>query len=213
MAKRDPNRKQAILEGLARELEHNPGARVTTARLAKAVGVSEAALYRHFPSKARMFEGLIEFAEQSIFARINQLLEDEKQAEARCQAMLFLLLGFAERNPGITRVLLGDALVGEHERLATRVGRFFNRVETQFRQILRETTLRGERLAGVTPETGASLLSRYVEGSMHQFLRSRFQRSPLDDLDSQWTALAGMLFGFPRGVVAETGMRSVPREE
>ncbi len=194
MAKRDPQRKQAILEGLARELEHCPGERVTTARLARAVGVSEAALYRHFPSKARMFEGLIEFAEQSIFARVNQLMEHEREADARCQALLFLLLGFAARNPGITRVLLGDALVGEHERLSARVVRFFDRVETQFRQILRETALRGERLAGVSPELGASLLTRFIEGSMHQFLRSRFQRSPLDGLEAQWALLRDALF-------------------
>ncbi len=194
MAKRDPNRAQAILEGLASELEHNPGARVTTARLAKAVGVSEAALYRHFPSKARMFEGLIEFAEHAVFARVNQLLEQERGAEARCQAMLYLLLGFAERNPGITRVLLGDALVGEHRRLGERVARFFRRIETQFRQILRETALRGERLAMITPEAAASLLTRYVEGGMHQFLRSCFRESPLDGLDEHWALLRQALF-------------------
>jgi len=115
------SRKQLILETLAHELESNPGDRITTAGLARAVGVSEAALYRHFASKARMFEGLIEFAEETVFARINLILEEEKGTEARCAKVVYLLLGFADRNPGITRVLLGDALVGERERLLERL--------------------------------------------------------------------------------------------
>jgi len=106
------SRKQEILEALARELESNPGNRITTARLAASLGVSEAALYRHFPSKARMFEGLIDFAEEGIFSRINQILEEDRQTRQRCARILYLLLAFAERNPGLVRVLLGDALTG-----------------------------------------------------------------------------------------------------
>ena len=137
------DRKQNILEVLARELESNPGSRITTAALAKAVGVSEAALYRHFASKAKMYEALIDFAEDTVFGLINKILEQEKTVEKRCERILLLVLGFAERNPGIARVLLGDALVGENERLRIRVAKFFERIETQLKQILREANLSG----------------------------------------------------------------------
>jgi TetR/AcrR family transcriptional regulator len=133
-----PSRKQQILETLAQELQRQQGKKITTASLASAAGVSEAALYRHFASKAKMFEALIEFAEESIFSRINQILQENKQAAARCYYITWLLLGFTERNPGITRLLLGDALTGENERLHARVDQFFSRVESQFRQVLRE---------------------------------------------------------------------------
>ncbi|RKZ66619.1 MAG: nucleoid occlusion factor SlmA, partial [Gammaproteobacteria bacterium] len=132
------NRKQQILEVLALQLEENPGTRITTASLARAVGVSEAALYRHFASKAKMFEALIDFSEESVFGLINSILEQEKDAIVRCEKIVQVLLGFSERNPGITRVLVGDALVGENERLRGRVLQFFERLETQFKQILRE---------------------------------------------------------------------------
>ena len=131
-------RRQQILEALASELETSPGSRITTARLAGAVGVSEAALYRHFPSKAKMFEGLIAFAEDSVFGLVKRILAQEPDTRRRCEKVMVLLLGFSERNPGITRVLLGDVLAGENERLQERVAQFFNRIETQLRQILRE---------------------------------------------------------------------------
>jgi len=139
--KKRPDRRQQILEVLARELETHPGSRITTAALARAVGVSEAALYRHFASKAKMFEALIDFAEDSVFTLINRILDQDKDAAIRCERIMQLLLGFAERNPGITRVLLGDALVGENERLRTRVGKFFERIETQLKQVLLEEVL------------------------------------------------------------------------
>ncbi|MEJ2575263.1 MAG: nucleoid occlusion factor SlmA [Gammaproteobacteria bacterium] len=189
-----PSRKQAILEALARELESNPGERITTAGLARAVGVSEAALYRHFPSKARIFEGLIAFAEDGVFSRVNQILEDERHTRLRCGRILYLLLGFAEHNPGIARVLLGDAIVGERERLHERVERFFDRVTTQLRQVLREAELRRDVRLRVSAEVGAALLTAYIEGRMHQFLRSRFRASPLADWDSAWLALQAALF-------------------
>ena len=187
-------RKQLILEALAAELEKNPGERITTASLALAVGVSEAALYRHFASKAKMFEALIRFAEESVFARINQILAEEKETRVRCAKVIYLLLGFAARNPGITRVLLGDALVGETDRLLSRVEHFFARIETQLRQILREAPLRENNISVVTPEAAANLMLVLVEGRMHQFLRSRFKVSPLQDWQDQWVVLEAGLF-------------------
>jgi TetR/AcrR family transcriptional regulator len=190
-----PSRKQAILEALADQLEQNPGDRVTTAALARAVGVSEAALYRHFPSKARMFEGLIGFAEETVFARINRILDEQRGTRARVAGVLHLLLGFADCNPGLTRVLLGDALVGERERLHDRVQQFFERIETQLRQILREAVLREDASLRATPEDAASLLTAYVEGRMQQFLRSRFASPSLDAWDADWAVLSHGLFG------------------
>lgn len=187
-------RKQLILEALAGELEKSPGGRITTAALAKASGVSEAALYRHFASKARMFEGLIEFAEESIFARINQIMESEKSTSKRCSKVLYLLLAFADRNPGITRVLLGDALVGEQERLHTRVEQFFARIETQFRQILREAVMREGEQSRVDTDQGASLMLALVEGRMQRFLRTRFRVSPLAEWDGHWELIEPCLF-------------------
>ncbi len=188
-------RRQQILEALARELETSPGSRITTARLAGAVGVSEAALYRHFPSKAKMFEALIAFAEDSVFGRVTRILAQEPDALRRCEKVMVLLLGFSERNPGITRVLLGDVLAGENERLQERVAQFFNRIETQLRQILRE----GEAASHVTPITtsvpvAASLLVALVEGKMVRYVRSRFKRTPLEEWDRQWQLLARTLF-------------------
>ena len=187
-------RKQLILEALAGELENSPGGRITTAALAKASGVSEAALYRHFASKARMFEGLIEFAEASIFARINQIMESEKSTSMRCTKVLYLLLAFADKNPGITRVLLGDALVGEQERLHSRVEQFFARIETQFRQILREAVIREGEESRVDIDQGASLMLALVEGRMQRFLRTRFRVSPLAEWDGNWELIAPCLF-------------------
>lgn len=188
------SRKQVILEALARELENNPGDRITTAVLARSVGVSEAALYRHFPSKARMFEGLIGFAEETVFARLNQILEEEKRTEARCAGAIYLLLGFADRNPGIARVLLGDALVGERERLHDRVQQFFERLELQFRQILREAAMRDDTQLRVSAEAAATLLTAFIEGRMHQFMRSKFSKPALNAWDGDWQVLRAGLF-------------------
>ncbi|HEB96827.1 MAG TPA: nucleoid occlusion factor SlmA [Sedimenticola thiotaurini] len=190
-----PSRKQLILEALAGELEKSPGSRITTAALARATGVSEAALYRHFASKAKMFEGLIGFAEETVFSRINQILEGERSTPVRCARVVYLLLGFADRNPGITRVLLGDALVGENERLHLRVEQFFARLETQLKQILRESRLReGSDDGRPDPDVGAALLLALVEGRMHQYLRTRFRVSPLHRWDEQWALVEPLLF-------------------
>ncbi|MBI2969231.1 MAG: nucleoid occlusion factor SlmA [Gammaproteobacteria bacterium] len=188
------NRRQQILEVLARELESNPGSRITTAALAKAVGVSEAALYRHFASKAKMFEALIDFAEDSVFTLINRILEQERLAPGRCERIVQLLLGFAEKNPGITRILLGDALVGENERLRARVGKFFERIETQIKQILREANLSNGPRAAATIDATANQIMALIEGRLSQFVRSEFTRPPTEYADEQWASLCQGLF-------------------
>jgi len=187
-------RRQQILEALALELENRPGARITTARLAEVVGVSEAALYRHFPSKAKMFEALIEFAEESVFGLANRILGEEVDATRRCERILTMLLTFSDRNPGITRVLLGEALVGEHERLRTRVSQFFDRFETQLKQILREGEQATELGLRASVAAIANLLMAVVEGRMTQFSRSGFEHSPLESWEQQWRALQVGLF-------------------
>jgi len=120
------SRKDRILQALAHMLEAKPGERITTAALAREVGVSEAALYRHFPSKAKMFEGLIEFIEETLFQRVSRILSEEGTAIVRCEKILALLLTFCDKNPGMTRILTGDALVGETDRLRHRITQFFN---------------------------------------------------------------------------------------
>lgn len=188
------NRKQQILEILALQLEENPGTRITTAGLARAVGVSEAALYRHFASKAKMFEALIDFSEDSVFGLITSILEQEKNAIKRCEKIVQLLLGFSERNPGITRVLVGDALVGENERLRVRVVQFFERLETQLKQILREANLNeGARLVG-SIDAGANQMLAHVEGKMSQFVRTSFNKKPTEYYQDQWQSLRRGLF-------------------
>ena len=187
-------RRQQILEALALELENRPGARITTARLAEVVGVSEAALYRHFPSKAKMFEALIEFAEESVFGLANRILGVEVDATRRCERILTMLLTFSDRNPGITRVLLGEALLGEHERLRARVSQFFDRFETQLKQILREGEQVTELGLRASVAAIANLLMAVVEGRMTQFSRSGFEHSPMESWEQQWQALQVGLF-------------------
>lgn len=187
------SRKQAILEALARELEQHPGERITTAQLAKGLGVSEAALYRHFPSKARMFEGLIEFSEDTVFTMINRILETDKNAVSRCEKIMTLVLGFSAKNPGISSVLVGTALTGETERLRQRVNQFFERLETQFRQILRERELTLTVAGGRPVNETANLLMIVIEGHMQQFVRSGYRQSPLTGWEQQWPLLANVL--------------------
>jgi TetR/AcrR family transcriptional regulator len=188
------DRKQKILQVLAQELETNPGSKITTAGLAKAVGVSEAALYRHFPSKARMFEGLIEFAEESVFGVISRILEENRAVDRRCEHILLVVLRFAERNPGIARVLIGDVLVGEHERLRARVARFFDRIETQIKQVLRESTLDQHPALNGGVAAIANLLLSYTSGQIEQFVRSEFKASPTAYWPEQWPMLAQASF-------------------
>lgn len=188
------SRREQILQALAQMLEVNPGQRITTAALAKQVGVSEAALYRHFPSKARMFEGLIGFIEETIFTRVNLITGSDSPAVRQCEQTLTLVLAFVERNPGMARILTGDALSGETDRLRGRVNQFFERLETQLKQVLREAEaregLRTETTAGIT----ANLMMASVEGRIRQFVRSEFQRRPTENWADQWQRLACGLF-------------------
>jgi len=184
------SRKDQILQALARMLESAPGERITTAALAREVGVSEAALYRHFPSKARMFEGLIKFIEETLFARISRIMNEEESAEQRCQNILLLLLTFCDKNPGMTRLLTGDALAGETERLRERIAQFFSRLESQLKQVLREAQIRENLKTTISPAILANLLLASAEGKLAQFVRSEFKVSPLDNWDIQWAFLS-----------------------
>ena len=188
------SRKNQILQALAIMLEETPGGRITTAGLAKQVGVSEAALYRHFPSKAKMFDGLIEFIEETIFSRISLILIEEATAMTQCSQSLSLLLTFTERNPGITRILTGDPLAGETERLRARVAQFFERFETQLKQILRETEMREGQRPLMEIQAAANLMMATAEGLISQFVRSDFSRRPTDGWDVQWQAISRAIF-------------------
>jgi TetR/AcrR family transcriptional regulator len=188
------SRRDQILQALAHMLESSPGKTITTARLAKAVGVSEAALYRHFPSKAKMFEGLIEFIEETLFSRVSRIQQEESRAVAQCEAVLTLLLHFAERNPGMCRILIGDALAGEVERLRSRVAQVFDRLETQLKQIIREAELREGLRTEMTATQTANLLLSAAEGRINQFVRSEFKRKPTQDWEAQWRVLTVAVF-------------------
>ena len=188
------NRRAQILQALAGMLETSPGQRITTAKLAEKVGVSEAALYRHFPSKARMFEGLIEFIEETLFSRINKIINEEKDAAARCQLILHLILGFAEKNPGITRILNGDALMGEQERLRLRIAKLFERLETQLKQVLRERRLREGKELAADEGVIANTLICFTDGRINQFIRSGFQRKPTEDFNEHWACFKQSFF-------------------
>lgn len=180
------NRKEQILQALALELEQRPGQRITTANIAKAVGVSEAALYRHFPSKAKMFEALIDFSEETVFGLINQVIKEQDGVFAQVEKIIAVVLTFSAKNPGITRVLLGDALVGEHERLLKRTDQFFNRIETQLRQVLREAELKGQLKYQGNISQFAEVLSSFIEGQLSKYVRSRFVKRPDENWVSKW---------------------------
>ncbi|MDR3432830.1 MAG: nucleoid occlusion factor SlmA [Rouxiella aceris] len=188
------NRREEILQALAQMLESSDGSqRITTAKLAANVGVSEAALYRHFPSKTRMFDSLIEFIEDSLITRINLILQDEKDTFNRLRLILLLILGFAERNPGLTRIMTGHALMFEQERLQDRINQLFERIEVQLRQVLREKKMR-EGSGFKTDETLlASQLLALCEGLLSRFVRSEFKYRPTQDFDTRWPLIAAQL--------------------
>lgn len=193
--RRSTERRQQILEALALMLENDPGNRITTAQLAARVGVSEAALYRHFPSKARMLEELIAFSEDSVFSRINRILAETSEPETRLLHILTLVLSFAERNPGIARLLTGDALTGEHDRLRQRVHQWQERLELALRQVLRDAE-RDQGLRTQQPaNTAARLLCVFAMGSVLRFVQSGFRESPTAAwADEQWPLLLNGLF-------------------
>jgi len=187
------SRRQQILTALAKMLAESPGERITTAVLAKAVGVSEAALYRHFPSKTKMFEGLIEYIEDTLFSQITLILAEEKSTPKRCEKIVSAVLHFAEKNPGLSRLLAGEVLTGETQRLRQRIAQFFERIETQLRQLLRDAELRNNIQTGLPAIVLAHLLMVYIDGAIAQFVRSEFERAPTTHWLDQWQVLAPRL--------------------
>jgi TetR/AcrR family transcriptional regulator len=171
-------RRLDILKALAHMLEAPKWERITTAALAAKLGVSEAALYRHFASKAQMYEGLIEFIEGSVFSLANKIAEDEADGLRQCEKLVEMLLAFAEKNPGMVRVMTGDALVGEHERLQARMNQFFERFESTLKQSL--------RVASDGDAAGrAGVLVRYAVGCLHQYAKSGFVKKPSENFSAQ----------------------------
>ena len=187
------SRRDQILQAVVHMLEANPGGKITTANIAKTVGVSEAALYRHFPSKAKMFEGLIEFIEDAVFSRTNRILQDFQKADVRCEQTITLILTFAEKNPGMCRLLSGDALAGETDRLRQRIHQFFERLETQFKQILREAELREQKVTCMPLSASANLLTALVEGRIRQYVRTEFNIKPTQYWPEQWQLISQQL--------------------
>jgi TetR/AcrR family transcriptional regulator len=191
MASKPGERRLQILQTLATMLESPRGEKITTAALAARLDVSEAALYRHFASKAQMFEGLIEFIEHSVFTLVNQIHERETSALVQVQKTLTVLLQFAEKNPGMARVMVGDALVFEHERLLVRMNQFFDRFESQLRQSLRGMAdAAGSATPTVDANAQASVLTSFAVGRLQRFARSGFKRSPTEHLDAALRLLA-----------------------
>ena len=178
-------RKQQILETLAKMLETPKREKITTASLAAKLEVSEAALYRHFANKAQMFEGLIMFIEETIFGLINKISAEETEGLRQVQRIITMLLVFAEKNPGMTRVLIGDALVNEDEKLQQRINQLYDRIEVTLKQSLRiaetQTASKGNA------EAQANLMVCYVLGRWHQFAKSGFKRKPTEFVQQQLT--------------------------
>jgi TetR/AcrR family transcriptional regulator len=186
---RTGERKNQILQVLAHMLENPAADKVTTARLAAKLEVSEAALYRHFSGKAQMYEGLIDFIEQTLFALINKITSEEKSGTRQVEAIVGVLLGFAQKNRGMTRVLIGDALVYEDEKLQARINQLHDRLEAAIRQAIRFGITQQE----ITPDTDASacanLIVSFVTGRWHQFAKSGFKRDPVELWNRQWRQL------------------------
>ncbi|SCC16882.1 transcriptional regulator, TetR family [Gilliamella bombicola] len=191
---KNKNRKEDILQALAKMLESNEGTqRITTAKLAATVGVSEAALYRHFPSKTKMFESLIVYIEDILLSRINVIMQEEPNTFTRLQLILALILGFSEKNPGLTRIMTGHALMFEQDQLQERISQLFERIEIQIKQVLRERKIR-EGVAFITDERIlSSQLLAFCEGMMARYSRSGFKYLPTTNFDTRWTLLVKQL--------------------
>nr|WP_314266264.1 nucleoid occlusion factor SlmA [uncultured Moellerella sp.] len=188
------NRREEILQSLAEMLEGSDGSqRITTAKLAANVGVSEAALYRHFPSKGKMFDSLIEFIEDSLVSRINLIIKDEKDTITRIRLILLLILGFSEKNPGLTRIMTGHALMFEQDRLQGRINQLFERIEAQLRQVLKEKKIRDEQGFNYDESLLASQLLAYCEGMLSRFVRSEFRYKPTQEFDVRWPLILAQL--------------------
>jgi len=189
---RPGERRIQILQTLAAMLEQPGAERVTTAALAAKIQVSEAALYRHFASKAQMFEGLIEFIEQSVFSLVGQIAEREADGRVQAQRIVAVLLQFGEKNPGMTRVMVGDALVFEHDRLLARMNQFFDRIESQLRQSLRlAAEAAGSNTPTVDANVQASVLTAFCIGRLQRYARSGFRRVPTEQLEVAQQMLLG----------------------
>ena len=185
-------RRVQILQTLASMLEQPGAERITTAALAGKLDVSEAALYRHFASKAQMFEGLIEFIEQSVFTLANQINERETSGRVQAQKIVTVLLQFGEKNPGMTRVMVGDALVFENDRLLARMNQFFDRIESQLRQSLRNAAdANGSTTPTVDATAQASVLTAFAVGRLQRYARSGFKRVPTEHLDAALQLMVG----------------------
>jgi len=184
-------RRLEILKALAQMLEQPKWGKITTAALAGKLDVSEAALYRHFASKAQMYEGLIEFVESSVFTLANKIAQDETDGRKQAAKLVEMLLAFAEKNPGMVRVMTGDALVGEHERLQARMNQFYDRFEASLKQALRSPGADGgQKQSDADVAAQAGLLVRYVIGCLHQFAKSGFTKKPTESLAAQRRYLA-----------------------
>ena len=178
-------RRVQILQALATMLEQPGAERITPAALAAKLDVSEAALYRHFASKAQMFEGLIEFIESSVFTLINQIMERDADAAQKAARMVTVVLQFGEKNPGMTRVMVGDALVFENDRLQQRMNQFFDRIESSLRQVLRDAAQAQQSATPtVDAQVRAALLVSFVQGRLQRHARSGFKRSALEHLEA-----------------------------
>ena len=178
-------RRVQILQALASMLEQPGAERITTSALAAKLEVSEAALYRHFASKAQMFEGLIEFIEQSVFTLVNQIIEREDVHDVRVRKLVIMVLQFAEKNPGMTRVMAGDALVFENERLQARMNQFFDKLETTIKQSLREAAALDNAAAPtVDAQVRASVVTAFMIGRLQRISRSGFKRLPSEHLEA-----------------------------
>lgn len=192
---RKNNRKEEILGTLARMLETSLGKPITTAKLAAEVGVSEAALYRHFPSKAKMFDDLINLIEDILLGSINRLLEQEKDTMSRVREMILILFRLVEESPGMSRVLTGDALMGEHERLRQRIVMLFDKLESQMKQVLRERRLREGTDFATDEGVLTNVVMAYTEGKLLQFVRSGFKTKPSAQFETQWALIERQLLG------------------
>ncbi len=190
MAMKPGERKLQILQTVAHMLEQPKGEKITTAALAARLELSEAALYRHFASKAQMFEGLIEFIEQTVFGLINKITQDEKSGLQQIESILAMLLGFAQKNRGMVRVLIGDALVNEDERLQLRINQLVDRIEATLKQSLRMAATQGEMGESVDVGAHANVLVCYVLGRWQQFAKSGFTRDPMVQWPAQWGILS-----------------------
>lgn len=184
-------RKLQILQTLAEMLQRPQGEKITTASLAAKIGVSEAALYRHFASKAQMYEGLIEFIEQTLFGLVTKITSEEVSGKKQLEAVLPLLLGFAQKNPGMTRVLIGEALVNEDNRLQTRINQLHDRLESTLKQSLRLAASQQELPTGTDAAAQANLMMSFVLGRWHQFAKSGFTRLPMEYWAVQGVVLIG----------------------